>query len=40
MMENIKLAHYDKPTAIQKYTIPAVLQGYDVIAIAQTGEQQ
>ena len=36
-MGNIKLAHYDFPTPIQQYTIPAVLQGFDVVAIAQTG---
>jgi hypothetical protein len=28
---------YDAPTPIQKYTIPSMLQGHDVIGIAQTG---
>lgn len=37
MMENVELAGYDNPTPIQKYTIPAILQGFDVIGIAQTG---
>ncbi|ODA78721.1 hypothetical protein RJ55_06103 [Drechmeria coniospora] len=37
MMENVELSGYDCPTPIQKYTIPAMLQGYDVIGIAQTG---
>ena len=37
MVQNIKLMHYDKPTPIQQYTIPAVVQGYDVIGISQTG---
>ncbi|GJN67480.1 hypothetical protein PLIIFM63780_004921 [Purpureocillium lilacinum] len=37
MLENVELAGYDTPTPIQKFTIPAMLQGYDVIGIAQTG---
>jgi len=38
MLENVELAGYDTPTPIQKFTIPAMLQGYDVIGIAQTGK--
>ena len=37
MMENVQLMGYDSPTPIQKYTIPSMLQGHDVIGIAQTG---
>ncbi|KEY68700.1 hypothetical protein S7711_00574 [Stachybotrys chartarum IBT 7711] len=37
MLENVELSGYDTPTPIQKYTIPAITQGYDVIGIAQTG---
>ncbi|KAF7587753.1 hypothetical protein BBP40_006798 [Aspergillus hancockii] len=35
--DNIRLCHYDVPTPIQAYAIPAVLTGHDLIAIAQTG---
>lgn len=38
-MKNLELAQYDRPTPVQGYTIPAVLQGNDVVAIAQTGKQ-
>ena len=38
MVENIDLCAYDHPTPIQAYTIPAVLNGHDIIATAQTGE--
>ncbi|QPH18825.1 hypothetical protein C2857_003925 [Epichloe festucae Fl1] len=37
MLENVQLMGYDFPTPIQKYTIPSMLQGHDVISIAQTG---
>lgn len=37
MLENIALCQYERPTPIQAYTIPAVLKGHDVIAVAQTG---
>lgn len=39
MRENVELAGYEMPTPIQKYTIPSILQGNDVIGIAQTGKQ-
>jgi superfamily II DNA/RNA helicase len=38
MLRNIELAGYDVPTPIQKYALPAVHLGYDVIGIAQTGK--
>lgn len=38
MLQNISLAGYRNPTPIQKYTIPAIVQGRDVIGIAQTGK--
>nr|XP_036588886.1 DEAD/DEAH box helicase [Colletotrichum truncatum]KAF6800528.1 DEAD/DEAH box helicase [Colletotrichum truncatum] len=37
MLENIELSGYDAPTPIQKYTIPAIHMGLDVVAVAQTG---
>ncbi|KAK5015884.1 hypothetical protein LTR16_003832 [Cryomyces antarcticus] len=37
MRENIRLCGYEHPTAIQAYCLPAILQGVDVIACAQTG---
>ena len=37
MRENVHLCRYDKPTTIQAYSIPAVMTGHDLIAIAQTG---
>ncbi|PGH12646.1 hypothetical protein AJ79_04144 [Helicocarpus griseus UAMH5409] len=37
MRENIKLCRYNVPTPIQAYSIPAVLTGNDLIAVAQTG---
>lgn len=40
LLENIELSGYDNPTPIQKYTIPSMLQGYDVIGVAQTGTFQ
>ena len=37
MLDNIALCQYLRPTPIQAYTIPAVLSGNDIIAVAQTG---
>lgn len=39
MSKNIDLCGYRVPTAIQKYCLPAIKQGHDVIGIAQTGMQ-
>ncbi|KAM7221002.1 putative ATP-dependent RNA helicase [Rhypophila decipiens] len=37
MLRNVVLAGYTAPTPIQRYCLPAIGAGYDVIAIAQTG---
>ena len=37
VLRNLELANYKTATPIQAYTIPAVLQGMDVVAVAQTG---
>lgn len=37
LLENVKRSKYEKPTPIQKYAIPCVLQGRDLMACAQTG---
>ena len=38
MMENLALCKYRVPTPIQAYTMPAIVKGIDIIAVAQTGE--
>ncbi|KAG5462409.1 MAG: P-loop containing nucleoside triphosphate hydrolase protein [Olpidium bornovanus] len=35
--ENITLARYKNPTPVQKYSVPIVLAGHDLMACAQTG---
>lgn len=37
LMENIKMCKFVKPTPIQKYAIPIILSGKDLMATAQTG---
>lgn len=34
---NINLARYDKPTPVQKYAMPIIVNGRDLMACAQTG---
>lgn len=38
MLKNVELCGYEVPTPIQKYCLPAITLGYDVIGIAQTGK--
>lgn len=38
MLKNVQLCGYNAPTPIQKYCLPAIGLGYDVIGIAQTGK--
>jgi ATP-dependent RNA helicase DDX3X len=35
--ENVKSARYDKPTPVQKYAIPIIIGGRDLMSCAQTG---
>ncbi|CCD24975.1 DEAD-box ATP-dependent RNA helicase DED1 NDAI_0E01590 [Naumovozyma dairenensis CBS 421] len=37
LLENIQLARFTKPTPVQKYSIPIVAAGRDLMACAQTG---
>ncbi|KAH3680983.1 hypothetical protein WICPIJ_008033 [Wickerhamomyces pijperi] len=37
LLENIQLARFSKPTPVQKYSVPIVAAGRDLMACAQTG---
>lgn len=37
LLENIKMARFTKPTPVQKYSVPIVANGRDLMACAQTG---
>ena len=37
LKENIRKSNYDKPTPIQKWAIPVMLSGRDLMGCAQTG---
>ncbi|CAF5183119.1 unnamed protein product, partial [Rotaria magnacalcarata] len=37
ILSNIRRAHFEEPTAIQRYTIPCIRQQDDIMACAQTG---
>ena len=36
-LRNVKRAKYEKPTPIQKYSMPIITAGRDLMACAQTG---
>lgn len=37
LTDNLKRTRYDEPTPIQRYAIPIILKGRDLMATAQTG---
>ena len=37
VMENLRKAKYAKPTPVQKWAIPSILEGRDIMSCAQTG---
>lgn len=37
MEKNVRLCGYTIPTPIQAYGIPVILEGHDLLAVAQTG---
>lgn len=38
MLDNVKLCGYTTPTPIQRYVLPTVFKGHDIMACAQTGK--
>lgn len=36
-MDNLRRTKYDEPTPIQRYAVPIILSGRDLMATAQTG---
>lgn len=37
LLENVKKSGYSRPTPVQKYALPIVMSGRDLMASAQTG---
>lgn len=37
LIENIALAHFERPTPVQKYSVPTLLADRDIMSCAQTG---
>lgn len=37
VLDNIKKSGYTKPTPVQKYALPIIMGGRDLMACAQTG---
>lgn len=37
LLENVKKSGYTRPTPIQRYGMPAIMAGRDLMACAQTG---
>ena len=37
ILSNIRRAHFEEPTPIQRYTIPCIREQHDIMACAQTG---
>ena len=37
LMQNIERSGYEKPTPVQKYALPIIMEGRDLMGCAQTG---